>query len=119
MAVSRVLYRNGCNQRIAIVRIFLLGGLNLRGLRTAGLIQVTLSPGGVSVLIVLLLHFLLQVAEMANRIVVNQQDALLSEGFSADLTLVWSAGIVVLVGLTGARTSLEIISLLSVFFCFV
>ena len=56
---------------------------------------------------------------MANRIVVNQQDALLSEGFSADLTLVWSAGIVVLVGLTGARTSLEIISLLSVFFCFV
>ena len=56
---------------------------------------------------------------MANRIVVNQQDALLSEGFSADLTLVWSAGIVVLVGLSGAGTSLEIISLLSVFFCFV
>ena len=67
----------------------------------------------------LLLHLLLEVAEMTNRIVVNQQDALLSEGFSADFTLVWPAGIVVLVGLTGARTSLEIISLLSVFFRFV
>ena len=67
----------------------------------------------------LFLHLLLEVAEMTNRIVVNQQDALLSEGFSADFTLVWPAGIVVLVGLSGAGTSLEIISLLSVFSGFV
>ena len=67
----------------------------------------------------LLLHLLLEVAEMTNRIVVNQQDALLSEGFSADFTLVRPAGIVVLVALSGAGTSLEIISLLSVFSGFV
>ena len=56
---------------------------------------------------------------MTDRVVVNQQDTLLSEGFPADFTLVRPAGIVVLVGLSGAGTSLEIISLLSVFFCFV
>ena len=46
---------------------------------------------------VLLLHLLLQIAEMANRIVVNQENTLLSKGFSADFTLVRSAGIIVLV----------------------
>ena len=56
---------------------------------------------------------------MTDRIVVNQQNALLSEGFSADFTLVWPAGIVVLIGLSGAGTSLEILSLLSVFSGFV
>ena len=60
-------------------------------------------------MLLLLLHLLLHVAQMAHRVVVDQEDALLGEGLAADVALVGAARIRVLVHLaaTTAGTPLH------------